>query len=105
MKRFLMLFLILTFFLGGCNQNENKNHVSGKIETANAYASRGRIKFELEDSKGALLDFNKAIELNPENAVAYYNRAIVKASLKDNAGAIQDFKKSQELNPLLFQAR
>ena len=36
---------------------------------------------------GAIADYNKAIELNPNYAEAYYNRGSEKSDLKDYDGA------------------
>ena len=41
-------------------------------------------KGKLQDYRGAIVDFNKAIEINPKDAVAYYNRGIVKIILNQN---------------------
>ncbi|MFL0749516.1 MAG: tetratricopeptide repeat protein [Prochlorococcus sp.] len=35
-------------------------------ESAFAYNNRGNAKGELGDTKGAIADFNKAIEINPQ---------------------------------------
>ena len=45
-------------------------------------ASRSFILIPRKDS-GAILNFNKAIELNPKNADAYYNRGFAKICLKE----------------------
>ena len=39
----------------------------------------------------ALENYNKAIEVNPENHIAYYNRATIKIDLGDLEGAKNDF--------------
>lgn len=64
------------------------------------YNNRGVIKSDLGDKKGALEDYNKAIELNKESAHFYFNRAETKAYLYDYKGAIEDYNKSLNLNPL-----
>jgi Flp pilus assembly protein TadD len=49
---------------------------------------------------GAISDYNKAIELDPNNASAYYNRAISKYYTNDLNGACEDARKSGSLgNP------
>jgi Flp pilus assembly protein TadD len=49
---------------------------------------------------GAISDYNKAIELDPNNASAYYNRAISKYYTNDLNGACEDARKSSSLgNP------
>ena len=57
------------------------------------YYNRGVSKVNLRDYKGAIQDYNKAIELNPKNADAYYNRANAKSKLQDYKGSIEDHLK------------
>ena len=56
-------------------------------------------RIHLEDYKGAIFDFTKAIELNPQSPDAYYARGIAKVHLEDYRGAIADYNKTIELNP------
>jgi tetratricopeptide (TPR) repeat protein len=63
------------------------------------YSNRGMAKRNLKDYKGAILDHDKAIELNPNSNKAYNNRGIAKSDLKDYEGAILDYDKAIELNP------
>jgi tetratricopeptide (TPR) repeat protein len=48
------------------------------------------------DLNGAIANFNKAIELDPENAVAYVGRGCAKANKGDVDGAIADYTKAIE---------
>ena len=57
-------------------------------------------QFRLNDVPGALADFNKAIELNPQDGNIYYNLANLKQTkLDDISGALADYDKAIELNP------
>ncbi|MEI0490771.1 tetratricopeptide repeat protein, partial [Brachyspira pulli] len=47
-----------------------------------AYNNRGNAKYNLEQYKEAIKDFDKAIELNPNYSNAYYNRGTSKNDLK-----------------------
>jgi len=47
----------------------------------------------------AMADFNKAIELNPQNETAYANRGIIYGSMSQKDLAIADYNKAIELNP------
>lgn len=69
------------------------------IKEADSYFKQGMAKDDLHDYAGAIQDFNKAIELNPNFVAAYYNRGCAKVYLKDYTGAIQDYSKIIELNP------
>ena len=55
---------------------------------ATAYYSFGKEKFSVKNYAGALVDFDKAIELNPEYVRAYYERGRAQAYLGDYDSAI-----------------
>ena len=64
-----------------------------------AYILRANTKFKLDDPDGALLDFTKVIELQPDNRDAYLHSAQLKWKLMDYTGAENDFLKAIEINP------
>jgi serine/threonine protein kinase/Tfp pilus assembly protein PilF len=66
-----------------------------------AYNSRGILKANrLNDNRGALNDYNQAIEINPERGYIYGNRGNLKAyKLKDIEGALSDYAKAIEISP------
>ena len=68
-------------------------------QTADEYNNRGWNKAKLQDYRGAIADFNKAIEINPKFSLAYNNRGTVKVQLKDYRGAIADFSTAIALDP------
>jgi tetratricopeptide (TPR) repeat protein len=68
-------------------------------QTAIEYFNRGVDKYDLGDYRGAIADFNKAIEINPKYAEAYYNRGSAKGELADFKRAIADYSKVIEINP------
>ncbi len=49
------------------------------------------------DLKNALANFEKAVELKPNDAYAYVNRGIARNGLNDHDGAIKDYTKAIEL--------
>jgi tetratricopeptide (TPR) repeat protein len=51
------------------------------------------------DLDGALRNYNKAIELQPDSADAYYYRASVKRAKGDGRGASEDYKQAIRLKP------
>jgi tetratricopeptide (TPR) repeat protein len=84
-KIVLFLFVISVF---GCSQ-----------KTAEDYKKRGGVKREKEDYKGAIKDFSKAIELDPNYAEAYLWRGQAKNDIKDRYNAIEDYNKAIKLDP------
>lgn len=63
------------------------------------YWYRGTAKQQLEDLRGALLDYNTAIKLKPgDNPIIYYDRGIINAKLKKYNVAILDFDMAIKLN-------
>ena len=76
-------------------------------ETANAesndfYFDRAFEKGENDDYYGAISDYNKALEIDPNDFQAYYNRGWNKGKLKDYYGEISDYTKAIEINPKLI---
>lgn len=54
-------------------------------------------KQRLKDYRGAIADYDKAIEINPKYADAYYNRGYAKIDLGQREGGCWDFSKAGEL--------
>ena len=63
------------------------------------YGDAATEKYRSGDYFGALQDWNRHIEANPNNGFIYFNRAKTKAALKDNRGAIKDFDTALSLIP------
>ena len=61
--------------------------------------NRGLAKTFLKEYEGAIKDYDKAIELDPNFAPAYHNRGIAKYELKQYSEAIADYDKAIELDP------
>ena len=85
MKKLLLLLLLVPVFSFG--------------QTADDLNNRGNAKQDNKDYYGAINDYSKAIELNPDIAYYYDNRGNAKNYLKDYYGAINDYSKAIELNP------
>jgi tetratricopeptide (TPR) repeat protein len=76
-----------------------------KLKDAPAYYARALQKYEkLNDVKGAMVDLNQAISLNPQYTEAYYNRAILKDEMRDFQGALADFNQAIAFNPKYSEA-
>jgi tetratricopeptide (TPR) repeat protein len=81
----------------------NIPQTSGVLK-ADIYNDRGIARFELLDLKAAMLDFSKAIAINPNDYRAYYNRGCACTRSGDRSCAVRDFTESLKLNPTNAQA-
>ena len=51
----------------------------------------------MDDYQGAIADYNKALEINPQNASNYVNRGIARELVNDRQGACDDWRKAANL--------
>ena len=65
----------------------------------NPFIKSGNAKYLQGDYDGAIADYSRAIELDPDDAAAYYNRGNAKSELDDYHGAIADYSRAIELDP------
>jgi len=76
---------------------------------AYAYEKRGYVKLQLEDIKGAKIDFQKSKDINPNIPEPYVGLGKIKMIEKDYANALFDLsnaiKNSIPLMPIYWQAR
>ena len=63
------------------------------------YFQRANFRVALDKYKEALADYDRAIELNPDDAVAYSNRGIAKSELGQYEAAFTDYDAAIRLNP------
>jgi tetratricopeptide (TPR) repeat protein len=72
-----------------------------KLKDAEAYLDRAATKnTDLNDTQGALADFNQAISLDPKLSLAYMGRADMKGfKLNDTKGALADYNQAISLDP------
>ena len=68
------------------------------VTESNTLNDSGIIKGRNNNHLEAILDFDKAILLNPKNLNAYFNRANAKNILRDYQGALRDLNKVIELD-------
>ena len=87
-NRFLPLLALLLTIAGTSCSNK-----------ASEYYERGYNRQSNGDFDGAILDFNKAIELKPDFVDAYHDRGVAHQAKSDLAGAIADYTKAIELKP------
>ena len=80
------------------NAAQNSNAIISISSFVNEYVKRGTLNTNLGKYKEAVEDYNKAVELNPNDAMLFYNRGTVKIELGDLEGAKEDFEKAMELS-------
>ncbi|ACF43500.1 tetratricopeptide repeat protein [Pelodictyon phaeoclathratiforme] len=78
--------------------NGEKNPLYTALDDAQNLLSSGKAKLASGDHKGAIVDFTKAIELDPKLAAAYFNRGIAKSLTGENKSSREDFAKSIKLD-------
>jgi tetratricopeptide (TPR) repeat protein len=71
----------------------------------NNYNERAMLKDKLGDSQGALADYNRAIDLEPNFTTAYLHRGLFRANrLNFPLGAFLDYNRAIELDPTYVKA-
>ncbi len=75
------------------------NKITDKFSDVADYNVRGTSKAQFGDFKNAIVDFNKALQVNKNDAQAYANRGKAKDELGDLKGALADLSKAIELAP------
>jgi tetratricopeptide (TPR) repeat protein len=68
-------------------------------QTAKDYTQKGREFYEKREYMEALINLNKAIELDASYAQAYYVRGNIKDAFDDRHGAMKDYNIALEKNP------
>jgi tetratricopeptide (TPR) repeat protein len=72
---------------------------------ASIYSDRGVAKWRMKLTKEAIDDFNKSIQLSPENATVYNNRGNALMDLGHPDEAVKDFDRAIALSPNYGAAR
>ena len=67
--------------------------------TADSYRKRGFERLNVRDYQGAIEDYTRALELDPNSAIACNDRGVAFSSLGDQAAAIADYTKALQLEP------
>ena len=73
-------------------------------QSVGAYMDSGVEKGKRGDHQGAIADFNKALEINPQDPGTYYNRAVSYFELKKYHRAIADYNMAIKFFPQDFPA-
>lgn len=79
--------------------DEIQNDEKQKIDEVLAYEEEANKNFESEDFLQAIENFDKVIELDPENINAYFNRGRAKSAIGNQKESISDYNKVLELDP------
>jgi tetratricopeptide (TPR) repeat protein len=74
------------------------SQISAAPEDAAAVYRRAMEKYEKNDLRGALADFDELIRLQPNFAGAYVSRANIKDDLGNPQGALEDYNKALSLD-------
>ena len=69
------------------------------LDTSRNFFEEGNKKFDLDNLQGALNEYSKSIEFNPNNVDAYFNRGTVRFELNHFNDAISDFSKVIYFSP------
>src|SRR6478735_3447981 len=73
-------------------------------QTAQEYLQTGIEKHRQQDFKGAIKDYDKAINLDKNLKDAFFNRGTCQLALKDFKSAMKDFDKTIELDAKFVKA-
>jgi tetratricopeptide (TPR) repeat protein len=84
-----ILFLLIAFF----------TILIGHTQSGRIHIEEDNKKYELKDFEGAMLDYTKAIELDPNNSINYKYRGDMMFELKNFKEALADYTKAVELDP------
>ena len=97
----------------GCLEEGQKLHVNGRLSQAIhyytqaiylkpneslAYELRAVAHYDQKRYQDALLDFNRAIQLNPFNDVAHWGKGKVFAAMGDVSWAVHNYSRAIDLN-------
>ena len=77
-----------------------------KEETRKAFAHNTEMKarINLNNLRGAMSDYDNALDLDPNNFLAHYNRGLMRVQLSDDNRAITDFDFIIKMEPQNFMA-
>ena len=126
MKCFFTIILLTFYFVRANAQTATEYFKSGNVKAKLLDYREGRRSFSMQnilrahwkdtvsrlrykpdssiDYLGAILDYNSAIELQPNSAEIYVNRAICYFELSDFKKSFSDFDMAIKLNPVLSEA-
>jgi len=87
MKKVILLAVLICLAIGSYGQ------------TSKQFENMGLVQEKRKNYAGAILDFTKAIKINPRNIYLYGYRGLDKEKLQDYRGALADYNKMIGLDP------
>ena len=70
-----------------------------KYRLVKAYELRGNSKMRLNNYRESIIDFSKAIEIDPKDSYLYFWRGFAYEFLEEYPNAVKNLKISQQLDP------
>lgn len=78
--------------------------ISQKSRQADLYLNRALARYNQENLRGAMDDYDAALEINDKSFVGHFNRGLLRAQVGDNNRAIEDFNFVIEREPDNYMA-
>ena len=66
---------------------------------SNYYINRALTRYYRQELRGAMSDYDQALDLDPDNVLGHYNRGLLRAQVGDDNRAIEDFNVVLEYEP------
>ena len=63
------------------------------------YINRALIRYNMQELRGAMADYDLALDIDPNNVMGHYNRGLLRAQVGDDNRAIEDFDFVIEYEP------
>ena len=63
------------------------------------YINRALARYHQNNLRGAMSDYDQAVDMDPNNLIAHYNRGLLRAQVGDDNRAIEDFDRVIEMEP------
>ena len=70
-----------------------------KPKDVGCYINRASVRLHVNNLRGAMSDYDMALDLAPNNFLAHYNRGLLRMRVGDNNRAIEDFDYVLSLEP------
>ena len=75
-----------------------------KPNNVNAYINRALARINLNNLRGAMSDYDSALDVDPNSFLAHYNRGLLRVQLGDDNRAISDFDFVIKMEPQNYMA-